>query len=479
MVVLSFASVLNQYCGLLGSSNRELAARCGISASSLSRYRNGDREPDAGSSTVHKLAEGIAALAHEKGLVDLSNASELERVFDLNLVAPSTRAIDFGQRFDALLTVAGISNGEAAYLLSVDPSYVSRVRNCSRMPSDVPLFARRVAEAVISQCSSTRECDSVLELTGFIFPPNYSSLIKTASEEDRAEITDRIADWLENDKSQGRKTEVMRFFLREFSSPSALMHEPPVPDEGNLATYGDSPVRRQCFGVEQMREAEKEFLWRSIEAHVTRVGVISDMPFSLIDDVLFRSEERLRSFQILAEQGTRFVVVHNLDCPKSETLRRIALWMPLYLTGKVTSYYVDGMRSTINSQGNLGSPACTFLATAVNGKSETCWAFLSNDPEDIAFHETRFDNIMELASPFIEAYCEDDEERMEQFRMLESEFAKSVHHYDYAWPEYPNVTASVYPYECIVLTRTVEPVVHLVVRHPKLCRALYALSNGE
>ena len=476
---MSFASALNQYCGMLGSTNRELADRCGISTSALSRYRSGDRAPEAGSATVRKLAEGIASLAREKDIVSMSNANELVRTFDLNLAAPSDHVIGFGQRLDALLEAAGISNGEAAFLLAVDPSYVSRVRNGSRTPADIAEFTQRVAHAVVSHCTSMRDINAVQLIVGSVFSSRFSGLTKTAAEDELALATGQIAEWLMNGRSTEYNTVRMRFFLEQFNMQSNTLEELYEPVEADAVSYGASRVRRQCFGKEQLREAELEFLWRSVEAGVSRVSVISDMPFSVAEGVPRFSPGLYRGLKALIEQGSRIVVVHDLNCSLEESMGRIELWMPLYLTGMVTSYCISGMRSTVDSRIVLGSTACVLSASSISGNADTCWAFLSNDPEDIAYHKMRHDHVMELASPLIEAFREDDEQRMEQFRALEAGLSKSIYHYDYTWPEYPNVSAAIYPYDCVVLTRAIDPVMHLVIRHPKLCRALYLLSSDE
>ena len=63
---MEFKDVLNRYMERTGCSARDLAERSGLSTATISRYRSGDRVPEADSRQLESLAKGIAAIAAEK-----------------------------------------------------------------------------------------------------------------------------------------------------------------------------------------------------------------------------------------------------------------------------------------------------------------------------------------------------------------------------------------------------------------------------
>ena len=63
---MEFKDVLNRYMERTGCSARDLAERSGLSTATISRYRSGDRVPEADSRQLENLAKGIAAIAAEK-----------------------------------------------------------------------------------------------------------------------------------------------------------------------------------------------------------------------------------------------------------------------------------------------------------------------------------------------------------------------------------------------------------------------------
>ena len=51
---MNFSQKLNEYMEVLSCSAKELSQRSGISASSFSRYRNGERVPEFGSKSLDR-----------------------------------------------------------------------------------------------------------------------------------------------------------------------------------------------------------------------------------------------------------------------------------------------------------------------------------------------------------------------------------------------------------------------------------------
>ena len=68
---MEFKDVLNRYMERTGCSARDLAERSGLSTATISRYRSGDRVPEADSRQLENLAKGIAAIAAEKKIREM------------------------------------------------------------------------------------------------------------------------------------------------------------------------------------------------------------------------------------------------------------------------------------------------------------------------------------------------------------------------------------------------------------------------
>lgn len=160
---MSFVSTLNEYCILLDCSSKDLAERSGISPSTLSRYRSGRRTPSYDGDSIHRLASGIVSIAREQGVQEIGTEEDV--MADL-LVGLNHSSTVFSRRLDALMRTLQISNVEMARQVSVDPSYLSRIRNGRRSPADPQGLAQRCAEYIVSHRQDRELLRNTLEVIG-------------------------------------------------------------------------------------------------------------------------------------------------------------------------------------------------------------------------------------------------------------------------------------------------------------------------
>lgn len=475
---MSFASALNSYCAVLGCSNRELAKRCGISDSALSRYRNGEREPNPGSDTVLKLVNGIVAIAGEKGFAEIANPVEIQRNLDTNLSAPSEAALGFGERLNSLMNAISMGNRELAFKLALDQSYISRLRNGQRQPADVEKLSSRIAAVVVERGFAMKLLENIFLLTDDIGSPRYDWQLDLYARESMDRLVEQVSEWLKGRISTAYDTTRMRLIMRRFNDFDFSHYDKGgfSPDD-HVPVYGNSVSRSQFFGVDGLRQGLLEFLWRSVEAKVPRLVLVSGMSFLLSGYSEEYEKSRNQAFRTLIAQGTQIVALHDLECSLQETLDRIDLWMPLYLLGNVSAYCIPGMHSSTYTHLDYGSSACVFSADTVANRGETCRSYLSSEPEVIAVHRERILRILEMASPLMAIYREDDEPRMQQYRALIAELEGKTASVEHRWAEYPNLHVTAYPYDCVVITRDADVPVHCVVTHPLLCHSLYLMNE--
>lgn len=151
---MGFAITLNAYCDSLGCTNKELAESCGISASSVSRYRSGDRTPEIGGVAIARLARGITALYRKNGLVGAPSSFEVSRALERSITDEREQGFALCARIDAAMSGLGIRNSELASAVGIDPSYLSRIRSKQRIPADQVGFSRKCARFMAVRCLS-------------------------------------------------------------------------------------------------------------------------------------------------------------------------------------------------------------------------------------------------------------------------------------------------------------------------------------
>lgn len=148
----------------LECSGRELAEASGLSAATVSRYHSGERKPESAAER-EKLVSGIVRLAAMRGIPSLTETAvteELGRFFsETSLDKEHLRS-----NLNSLLTTFSISSSDLACSTNYDASYLSRIRNGQRRPSNPDQFISTIASFVLRRCDGSTDRRILAELIG-------------------------------------------------------------------------------------------------------------------------------------------------------------------------------------------------------------------------------------------------------------------------------------------------------------------------
>ena len=148
-----FNEVLNNYINELGCTAQELAESSGLSASSLSRYRCGERVPEINSKVLEQLCNGIAELAGRREIASITAGDVMESFAGCpDIIATNKQQLR--NNLNILISVLNINVTRLCKSISYDTSSVFRIRNGQRQPSEPLKFAAGVAEFVAAEYDS-------------------------------------------------------------------------------------------------------------------------------------------------------------------------------------------------------------------------------------------------------------------------------------------------------------------------------------
>ena len=89
---MKISEKLNGYISRLSCTGRDICVISGISPSTLTRNRSGDREPELGSAAFDGLCDAIAGIASDRGDADITAASVKEEFIACVEFVPTDRA---------------------------------------------------------------------------------------------------------------------------------------------------------------------------------------------------------------------------------------------------------------------------------------------------------------------------------------------------------------------------------------------------
>ena len=406
-----FNDQLNAYIAQLSCSGRELAEESGLSAATVSRYRSGERKPES-SAEREKLISGIARLAAARGVAGLTEEA-VTAAFRPFFPEDNVDTERLRSAFDLLLSTFSISISDLARSTNYDASYLSRIRSGRRRPADPEHFVSAVADFVLRRYDAPAERAILAELIG-----------AEGDVQDAEALASGLARWLggRNTVQNGDISSFLKqldaFDLNEYIR-SIHFDRLKVP-----AAPFQLPLSKTYYGLEEMCAGELDFLKATVLGKSTDpVFMCSDMPMDdMAADENFK-KKYMFGLAMLLKKGLHLSVVHNLNRPFSELMLGLEGWIPLYMTGQITPYYLKGVQNNVychflNVSGSAALSGECIAGAHAQGRYE-----LVKGGEALRYYRDRAAAIRKKASALMDIYREEQAVALRAFLLADAQTA--------------------------------------------------------
>lgn len=409
---MDFKKLLDDYMKQLDCTAKDLAENSGLSAATISRYRSGERIPEDGSENFDRLINGIVSIAENKKIPNITVQSVSEAFSPY--VRNNVDIAHLQKNFHTLLTVVPINISDLARFLNYDPSYISRIRNGQRQPANPTEFARKIS-IFVTKHFQTVEQKAVI-----------SSLINCPMEE-LSNYTDfqvRLTDWLLADA--GAVKDSMTVFLEkldEFNLDEYIhvihfdkLKVPSVPFQ--------IPTSRTYWGIKEMMESELDFLKATVLSKSTApVIMYSDMPMKeMAKDPEF-PKKWMFGMAMMLKKGLHLYQIHNLDRSFDEMMLGLESWIPMYMTGLISPYYLKNVQNNTFLHLLKVSGSAALSGEAITGCHENGKYYLTKSKREVAYYQRRADELLKNADSLMDIYRSEREAELNTF--LISDIRKS------------------------------------------------------
>lgn len=399
----SFLGRLTYYFESLNVTFAVMGRATGLSVSSLSRYRNGQRIPDPEGDHLKKLARGIALLGAEKGFAwtEESVYFSLAEVLNEGLLVPYAV---YAANLRAILSHLSVKSVTLSRALAYDPSHVSRILSGTRRPADLVEFTAEVAGYFAERAVSESGFRATLE--GFLALPQdagsdaYQSgvtryLCTYQSAEDENAIGSLLSRLSSFDLADFTRS--LRFDDVEFPSP--------IPRVRSVKTY---------TGLKEMAKGEMDFLKLTLLSDSSEdVIFYSDMPMASMSCDESYSKQWMLAMAMLMKKGIRLRILHDLNRPLQEILLGIESYVPLYMTGLANAYYLPSAVKGVFSHHFRVSGDVALEGSAPTADMENGKYFLYKSAEEVARCRRIGNKLLTMARPVMDIYRAD---RKAEFR---------------------------------------------------------------
>ena len=406
-----FREKLNEYMELLNCSGKEFAEHSGISAATVSRYRSGARTPKANSEDMKRLCRGICAVA-EKKEIDLSYKTVLS---ELNTLA-ETVPFDYDslqKKQNVLCTVFSVNLADMSKSLKYDSSYISRIRNGKRRPANPQKFAYDVA-GYFSVCYNSDSDKKIIAEILNIKP----SLIKA-----RDNYVSELASWLADSKVTKKPENPIGKFLSALNSFDLNEYIKAIRfDELKVPSLPfQLPTAKSYYGIDEMKNGELDFLKATALSKSNHdVFMYSDMQMDdMAADIEF-SKKYMFGLAVMLKKGLHLNVIHNLNRPFNELMLGLECWIPLYMTGQISPYYLKGVHNQLFCHFLNVSGAAALSGECISGFHAKGRYYLTKNKDELSYYQERSSFILKKAYPLMDIYREDKSAELAAFMISDS-----------------------------------------------------------
>lgn len=397
MKKMNFQECLNNYIIQIRCNGKELARNSEISETVISRYRKGERTPYADSEYLKKLSDGIIKTAVEKGIRDFKADKVLQTLresLEDNRDEPAFNS----QKLDILLRELDINISRIAAFLHYDPSYLSKIRTGKRNPAHQQQFIEKICEYVASNYKDEQDRKKVT----YLIQCNEDEIT------DSSLYRKKLREWLSSSKPED--VDYVSGFLRKVDSFNL--------DDYIRAIHFDSfkvpkvpfqlPVSRHYYGLKEMREGELDFLKHTVLSKSMKpLYICSDMPVEdMAADEDF-AKKYMFGLAMVLKKGLHIHIIHDVERPMKDMMLGLENWVPLYMTGQISPYYLKGVQNRVYSHLHYCSGQVAMTGDCISGHHDLAHYYLTSRKEEVSISQKNMEFLLKKAHPLMDIYREE------------------------------------------------------------------------
>ena len=410
-----FTERLNKIMKTVGAKTTDIAGIIGCDRSAVDRICKGSRVPKNGGNSALRFVSAIYSFADEHGKTkEVLNEIGCPAAFSAEQIkgeilrwlydgeepkkvpkeAPAAlHSHDkFGHRFSAVLELAEFSNVRFGKLLNIDPSYISRFRNGLRTPVSNSKLTEEMCRVLYSRLKEQNRLSNLARLMN-ISPDNLLDDMNWEKE---------LYAWLFLSEDSTVSSFVVGM-VDQIGSFSADIIKSPLPFKMAADKTALSDNQPLYHGMRGLQTAVIRFLGTVIERKEKDLYLFSDQNIDWItDDKSFQIKWMSLMIQCVTS-GVTIHIIHNMERNLAEIGKAIQSWLPLYPSGQIESFYLDGQKNTNFSTTLFLCPgyACIYGNNVVGAENESGNYLYETEPERINLHRQLFDTLLGKAHRLI------------------------------------------------------------------------------
>ena len=394
---MNFKEVLNKYLKELNCSSKKLSNESGLSESVISRYRSGERTPLKNSEQLNKLTNALFNIAKDSG----KNKYTLDKItYDFNSVLTSDDFdyTTFSNNLNTLITSLNINTHEMSKYIVFDASHISRIRYGKAKPSNPVEFSNKICSYIFNRYKNPDDINNLMMVIGCkksdLSSERFFNTLFSWLTSEMVPVKSQVSDFLHNLDSFNLDDYIKVIKFDELKVP-------------NIPFY--KAKTKHYYGIEEMKQGELNFFKGTVlSKSKEEIFMCSDMPMEdMAKDIDF-GKKWMFAIAMCLKKGHHLNIIHNLDRPFNEMMLGLESWIPIYMTGQISPYYLSNLKNNVYNHLNYVSAAAALSGECINGFHNKGMYYLTTNKNEIEYYKEKSDLLLKKAKPLMEIYRENN-----------------------------------------------------------------------
>ena len=392
---MNFKEVLNKYLKELNCSSKKLSNESGLSESVISRYRSGERTPVKNSEQLNKLTNALFNIAKDNNK-NKYTFDKIESDFNSTLASDDFDYTTFSNNLNTLITSLNINTHEMSKYIVFDASHISRIRYGKAKPSNPVEFSNKICSYILNRYKNPDDINNLMMIIGckksdLSNEKIYSTLFNWLTSE-IVPVKNQISDFLHHLDSFNLDDYIKVIKFDELKVPCIPFYKAKT---------------KHYYGIEEMKQGELNFFKGTVLSKSKEdIFMCSDMPMEdMAKDIDF-GKKWMFAIAMCLKKGHHLNIIHNLDRPFNEMMLGLESWIPIYMTGQISPYYLSNLKNNIYNHLNYVSAAAALSGECINGFHNKGMYYLTTNKNEIEYYKEKSDLLLKKAKPLMEIYRE-------------------------------------------------------------------------
>ena len=394
---MNFKEVLNKYLKELNCSQKMLSESSGLSETVISRYKSGERTPVKNSEQLTKLTTAIFNISKTMSKKQYT-LDKIENDFNKVLQNDNFDYTTLSNNLNILITSLKISINEMSKYIVFDSSHISRIRYGKAKPSNPIEFSNKICTYIFNRYNNPDDINNLMTIIGCkkndLSNNNFYNTLFTWLTSESIQVKNQINNFLYDLDSFNLNDYIKAIKFDELKVPSIPFYK---------------AKSRHYYGIEEMKEGELNFFKATVLSKSKEdIFMCSHMPMEdMAEDVSF-GKKWMFAIAMCLKKGHHLNIIHNLDRPFNEMMLGLESWIPIYMTGQISPYYLKDSKNSVYNHLDYVSGNVALTGECIKGYHNKGMYYLTTNKNEIEYYKEKSDLLLKKAKPLMEIYRENN-----------------------------------------------------------------------